>query len=277
VLSVEPPHFPLEAPDAYKRFEPAKLKVRPNFDDSPEMRESLAIYYAMVENLDWNIGRLLEKLQALPAFKDDTLTVYFSDHGDHMGSHGLIERKEHIHEEASRIPAIFHCPGRIPAQGSVDGLFSLVDLMPTTLGLSGINVPDHNQGTDFSPALRGEDFSGPDEILVEMCGNPRWNLDFVDWRGLITERWKYAYYETGNEVLFDLQEDPFELVNHANKRRDVCDQMRSLLLKRLAETREPYFDVLIEHGVKPDRPVLNIAWKCRAGVFPGWEDMIENT
>jgi arylsulfatase A-like enzyme len=276
VLSVEPPHFPLEAPESFLRFDPASLEVRPNFADSPEMRERLAIYYAMVENLDWNLGRVLEKLQSLSTFKDDTLTVYFSDHGDHMGSHGLIERKEHIHEEASRIPSIFHFPGRIPAQGCVDGLFSLVDLMATTLGLSGVDIPSHNQGTDFSPALRGEAFTGPDVILVEMCGSPRWNLDFVDWRGLVSERWKYAYYETGHELLFDLHEDPYELVNLADTRPDICDQMKTLLLHCLAETREPYFDVLIKDGVKPDRPALNIAWKWKTGVFPGWDDMIEN-
>ena len=276
VLSVEPPHFPLEVPDSYKRFDPASLEVRPNFHDTPEMREKLTTYYAMVENLDRNIGRVLDKLQSLPAFRDDTLTVYFSDHGDHMGSHGLIERKEHIHEEASRIPAIFHCPGKIPAQGSIDGLFSLVDMMVTTLGLSGIDVPAHNQGTDFSPTLRGESFSGPSEILAEMSGAPRWNLDFVDWRGLITERWKYAYYETGHELLFDLEEDPYELKNMAAERPDIREAMKDRLLALLAESREPYFDVLIRDGVKPERPSKNVARKWKSGVFPGWDDLIEN-
>ena len=52
VLSVEAPHFPLEAPEEFKRFDPDTLQVRPNFEDTPEMREQLALYYAMIENLD---------------------------------------------------------------------------------------------------------------------------------------------------------------------------------------------------------------------------------
>ena len=58
VLSVEPPHFPLDASDHFMRFDPAKLKTQLTFSDTPEMREKLATYYAMVEMLDWNLGRL---------------------------------------------------------------------------------------------------------------------------------------------------------------------------------------------------------------------------
>ena len=216
VLSVEPPHFPLEVPEQWKRFDPKALEVRPNFIDRPspagglptptpwtfseqdnDTRRHLAHYYAMIENLDWNIGRLTDALGQLPRFADgNTLVVYISDHGDFMGSHGLFDRKEHPHEESTRIPAIFHWPGKLPPQGVVDGLFGLVDLFATTCGLLGLEIPPWNQGTDFSPLLRQEPFVAPKEQLLEMVNNPRWNLDFMDWRGLVTERWKYAFYET---------------------------------------------------------------------------------
>jgi len=247
VLSVTPPHFPLVVPDRWKRFDPGALHVRPNFADSPAMREHLATYYAMIENLDWNIGRLMEALASLPRFRD-TLVVYFSDHGDFMGSHALYNRKEHPHEESVRVPAIFHWPGGIAPRGPVDGLFSLVDLLATTLGLLGIEPPPHNQGRDFSPALRGEPFRGPDAVLLEMVNNPRWNLDFYDWRGFVTDRWKYAFYETGRELLFDLDADPYEMRNLAREDPALCGQMRRRLLELLEAAREPYFDVLIEHG-----------------------------
>ena len=122
VLSVEPPHFPLEAPDSFERFDPTALETPPSFADSPEMRAQLATYYAMVENLDWNIGRLCETLDSLPEFRSNRLTVYFSDHGDYMGTHGAINRKENPHENSVRIPAVFHWPEQIPAQGRRDGL-----------------------------------------------------------------------------------------------------------------------------------------------------------
>lgn len=258
VLSVTPPHFPLIVPDEWKRLDPAELEVRPNFTEQPDARENLATYYAMIENLDWNIGRLMDTVQELPGF-DNALTVYFSDHGEYMGSHDRQSRKEHPHEESVRIPALFHWPEQLPGRGQTDGLFSLVDLLPTTLGLIGADIPSHVQGTDFSPALRGEDFTGPDSVLLEMVNNPRWNLDFLDWRAVVTPRWKYAFYETGEEMLFDLEEDPFEMRNLADSRPDQKERMQSLLLRELEASREPYFDVLIEHGVEPEGPVTDVA------------------
>ncbi len=273
-LSVEPPHFPLEAPEEYERWNPADLQVKPNFENTPEMRKKLATYYAMVENLDHNIGRIHDKLNQLPGFKDNTLTIYLSDHGDYMGSHGAIERKEHPHEESIRIPAIFHWPNHIPETNLRDELFGLVDLLPTTLGLLGIDIPVHVQGTDFSPALRNDAFDAPKNQLIEMSGNPRWSLDFLDWRGIITDRYKYAVYETGHELLFDLQTDPYEQSNLAESEPELCDQMRHQLLQLLTDTREPYFDVLIQHGVKPEGPVLDVSGRKPGPLAPTWSDLI---
>ena len=256
VLSVTPPHFPLIVPDQWQRFDPAQLAVRPNFHDTPEMRQHLATYYGMIENLDWNIGRLMEALQALPGF-DDTLTVYFSDHGDYMGSHGVFNTKEHPHEESVRIPALFHRPGHIPARGATGGLFSLVDLLATTLGLVGAPVPDWSQGVDFSPRLRGEPHTPPEDVFLEMVGSPRWRLSMPDWRGLVNERWKYAFIENRVELLYDLEVDPYEQHNLAADQPAQCATLRSRLLEMLRETRDPYWDVLIEHGVEPDGPVVD--------------------
>jgi arylsulfatase A-like enzyme len=268
VLSVTPPHFPLIAPDEWERFDPDSLEVRPNFHDSPEMRKNLATYYAMIENLDANIGRLLDCVRKTVGF-EDTLTVYFSDHGDYMGSHGVFNTKEHPHEESVRIPAIFHWPGHIPSGHVPQGMFSLVDLLATTLGLVGAPLPQWSQGRDFSPTLlidtaqentgSGADFSPPAEVLLEMVGSPRWRLSMPDWRGLVSERWKYAFVENRFELLFDLQEDPFELNNLARKNTTQCALLRARLVELLNETRDPYWDVLIEHGVEPDGPVIDVS------------------
>lgn len=274
VLSVEPPHFPLEAPDAFSRFEPEALQTRPNFADSPPMRQALAAYYAMVENLDWNVGRLLDTLRRSSRFRHNSLVVYFADHGEFMGSHGVFERKEYPHEESVRIPALFHWPEQIPAQGQREELFSLVDMLPTTLGLAGLPVPAHVQGQDFSPACRAKPFVAPSHVLLEMNNNPRWSLDFIDWRAVVSRRWKYVYYETGHELLFDLQNDPYERENALAANAEVAARLRRELLRLLRATREPYFDVLMEHGVVPARPVINVSARWRGGVAPTWDDMI---
>jgi arylsulfatase A-like enzyme len=281
VLSVEPPHFPLDAPRECQRFDPATLRPRPNFADTPENRAQLALYYAMIENLDWNLGRLREALAESTRFATNTCTVYFSDHGDFMGSHDMFQQKSYPHEESVRIPAVFHWPEQIPARGLTDGLWSLVDLLPTTLGLAGVAVPPHVQGRDFAPLLRGESQATPDEVLLEMVGNPRWGLDQIDWRGLVTERWKYAWFETGHQLLFDLQEDPDELHDLAAQRPEVCDDMKTRLLRLLRESREPYFDVLIEHGAAALTPVRDVSpagpnelVPCATKMSPAWRDMI---
>ena len=256
MLSVTPPHFPLIAPEQWERFDLDSLVVRDNFHDSPEMRKNLATYYAMIENLDWNIGRLNECLQNQPGFKN-SLQVYFSDHGDYMGSHGVFNTKEHPHEESVRIPAIYHWPDSIPAQGRIDGLFSLVDLMATTLDLAGCEIPVWNQGANFAPHLRGEDFTPPEDVLLEMVGSPRWNLAMPDWRGLVSERWKYAFIENRIELLYDLESDPFEQHNLAREVPEECARQRQRLLELLRQTRDPYWDVLIEHGVECKTPVVD--------------------
>jgi arylsulfatase A-like enzyme len=258
VLSVTPPHFPFLVPGEWQRFDPAQLEVRPNFTDTPENRATLAKYYAMIENLDWNIGRLMNALQELPQFQN-TLTVYFSDHGEYLGSHNRVAAKEHPHEESVRIPAIFHWPGHIPARGLTDGLFSIVDMLPTTLGLAGVPIPAHIQGADFSSLLRGQEYSSPETVLLEMQGNPRWCLGLLDWRGLVDERWKYAFYETGEELLYDLEADPYEMNNLAATEPQRVQEMRQRLLNLLKETREPYFDVLIESGAPMAAETLDVS------------------
>ncbi|MFT5128570.1 MAG: arylsulfatase A-like enzyme [Rhodothermales bacterium] len=274
VLSVTPPHFPLDAPDEFRRHDPATLELRPNVIEHPDppgaannpapwlnpdqpwappdIREALASYYAMIENLDHGIGRLMDVVTP------ESLLCYISDHGEFLGSHGLCERKMHPHEESVRVPMIFYAPGRIPPQGyQTRGLAGLVDIAPTLLGLCNLPAPPWMQGKDLAAFVRGSDLVSQEVQLLEMHNPPRFNLDYVEWRGFVTHRYKYAYYETGTELLFDLEQDPYELHNLADDASDLLPAMRQQLLGLLRETREPFFDVLMEHGVacRPSRNV----------------------
>ena len=139
------------------------------------------------------------------------------------------------------------------------GRSSLVDLMATTLGLVGADLPPWNQGVDFSPLLRGEPFDRPQSVLLEVVGCPRASLNYMDWRGYVSEQWKYAYYESGLEMLFDLAADPYEMHNLADDDPGACATHRAHLLELLGQTREPFFDVLIEHGRKNIEPVTNVS------------------
>jgi len=276
VLSVEPPHFPLEIPPEGTRFELDELHLRPNAPDTPETRSKLAAYYAMVENVDANVGRIVSFLQTDDRFAGNTLLVYLSDHGEYMGSHGLFERKEHPHEEGVRIPLIFHWPERVRQASNSQTLIGLVDLLPTVLDLVDVSIPDYVQGRSHADALRiGEDSASEGtDVLLEMCQNPRWSLDFVDWRAVVTPRYKYAFYETGDELLYDLKTDPYEQTNLVTKDPQLRGEMRERLLKLLHDTKEPFFDVMINHGRTVRHDTIDIGSRDLGELAPAWERIV---
>ena len=143
VLSVQPPHDPYVAPAEWMaQHAPAQVVLRPNVPAIPRVveqaRRELAGYYAMIENADWNIGRVLAKLDAT-GLADHTHVIFFSDHGDMHGSHGMF-RKTNPWEESIRVP--FLVSGLRTAyshrRGAVTAPLNHVDIAPTTLGLCGI-------------------------------------------------------------------------------------------------------------------------------------------
>ena len=132
------------------RIHPATLRLRRNVPDVPWIQEKtrlgLAGYYPMVENLDYNIGRIRHALTSLGVDRD-TYLIFFSDHGDMMGSHGQFG-KSSPWEESIRIPFLVHRTGGSyhMRTGICDAPLNHVDIAPTTLGLCGIPVPDGDGG-----------------------------------------------------------------------------------------------------------------------------------
>ena len=109
VLSVQPPHDPYLAPPEYMaRFNPQTLRMRENVPHIPALEERARREYAgacaMVENMDWNMGRIRNKLWET-GLAENTHILFFSDHGDMHGSHGLF-LKTHPYEESLRIPFV---------------------------------------------------------------------------------------------------------------------------------------------------------------------------
>ncbi len=240
VLSVQPPHDPYVAPAEWMaRHTPGGVHLRPNVPDVPRVveraRRELAGYYAQIENLDWNLGRLRVALDEA-GLADDTHIVFFSDHGDLHGSHGQF-LKTAPWEEAIRVPFIIG--GRRGRYDGVSGRRPLpvnhVDVAPTTLGLCGIAAPDWMVGTDYSGArLQGSVADEPDSAFLQLVV-PTGHGDSVDrpWRGLVTrDGWKYVALEGQPWLLFNLDEDPYERVNLAHNTRYTTERRR--LQDRLA-------------------------------------------
>ncbi len=241
VLSVQPPHDPYVAPAEWMaKHAPAQVVLRPNVPAIPRVveqaRRELAGYYAMIENADWNIGRVLAKLDAT-GLADQTHVIFFSDHGDMHGSHGMF-RKTNPWEESIRVP--FLVSGLRTAyshrRGAVTAPLNHVDIAPTTLGLCGIPAPDWMEGTDYSGyRLRGKPVANEPDSAYLQCVIPTGHGDSVDrpWRGVVTaDGWKYVALEDHPWLLFNLNEDPYEQANLALNPRFAVERRR--LQERLA-------------------------------------------
>lgn len=241
-LSVQPPHDPYVAPAEWMaRHTPGLIQLRPNVPHvgwvEARARRDLAGYYAMIENLDWNLGRIQAALIEVDLY-DDTHLVFFSDHGDLHGSHGQF-RKTAPWEESLRVP--FVIGGRHHRYRGrtlrVDFPLNHVDVAPTTLGLCGIDPPFWMEGTDYSGHRNRDRSTGtePDSAYLQLpvaTGHG----DSVDrpWRGVVTrDGWKYVVLEGQPWMLFNLNDDPYEQVNlalntrFAPQRRRLQDRLRA--------------------------------------------------
>jgi len=107
------------------------------------------------------------------------------------------------------------------------------------------------------PLIVPEEWKRFDPATLEVRENFEESPEMPDWRGLVDERWKYAFIENRIELLYDLETDPYELHNLAKENVEKCAELRGRLLELLEETRDPYWDVLIEHGVACDEEIID--------------------
>lgn len=231
MVSWGPPHTPFDAPDAYSdRYDPAGLNLRPNVPDemdTPDLRAALAEYYALVTSLDDQFERLLDALDAR-GVADDTVVVFLSDHGEMLGSHGR-QRKNYPFAESVRVPLLVRYPGVVDP-GESDAPVSLVDLLPTLLGLTGGDPPEDLHGRDLSPHLRGDGPPAPDRDAVYVEGQVAYD---EAWRSVHTDRYALTVdRRLDARYLFDLQADPYEQENLVDdpEYADVVDRLRDRLL-----------------------------------------------
>jgi arylsulfatase A-like enzyme len=258
VVSPHPPHAPYrDVPDRYvERYDPDDIEFRPNVEltppssraRSPErvqvpdeagLREMIAGYYAHIEAIDEQVGRLLEALDA-NGLEEDTIVTYTSDHGDMLGSHGAV-KKQWPWAESTDVPLVFRWPDEIPAGTREPTPFATVDVAPTLCGLAGIEPDARIEGTDRSAGVLGAADGGPDEALIgthvpHVAGVP-------EWRGLRTPRYTYARAQNGEPwVLYDNVDDPYQQRNRAldGTYRDVREALDERLDAWLERTNDPF-------------------------------------
>jgi arylsulfatase A-like enzyme len=234
--------------------------------DPRAWRRHLDYYVRLHELADESLGRVLGALETSGAW-DDTIVVFTSDHGDMCGSHGLRSKGPFVYDEIMKVPAVVKAPGLTAPGATTDALTSHVDLARTICGLAGAEPAPGMQGVDLGPVLADPAASVRDQVLFCHATVHTSNIRTTRWqiRGSYDGRYKYARYfgvggglpnddlsgkptpmlygadaafEDHEHELYDLQEDPHELVNLAHDRGRRAELRRRFDDLRALEARE---------------------------------------
>ncbi len=243
-LSWGPPHDPYEtAPPEFKAmYDPDAIELRPNVP--PEVadlaRERIAGYYAHCSALDSCVGELRGTLQT-QGLEENTIFLFLSDHGDMLGSQGQ-HMKQRPWEESIRVPFLLRWPAGLGTEARTeDAPIDIVDVLPTLLGLCGLEARSDMEGLDYSGHVRGgEDPSGGQALV--MCLQPFGQFVRTaggrEYRGLVTDRYTYVEDLSGPWLLYDNEGDPFQLNNlvdqpdHAEPQASLRRDLHALLDRR---------------------------------------------
>jgi choline-sulfatase len=203
-----------------------------------ERDRARAAYWALVLRLDQMIGRVLSALDQIGAM-DNTLIVYSSDHGDHLGERGLWW-KHTFFEESVKVPLVMRLPGVLPAGQSRDQVVNLIDLSQTMLEAMGAPQLPHADGRSFWSVAQDDSSPWKNETFSEYCTDPvpEWTSGrAVQQRMIRSNNWKLCIYDSDPPLLFDLHADPHELTNRAKD--PACADILRRLMSKLTEGWDP--------------------------------------
>ncbi|HEY8504813.1 MAG TPA: sulfatase [Gemmataceae bacterium] len=190
-----------------------------------QRREAIQAYHASVTFMDAQVGRVLEALEKL-GLAENTVVVFFSDHGYHLGEHGLWQKMS-LFEQSARVPLIIRAPGKSGNGRAAGGPVELVDVYPTLAELCGLKAPDYLDGTSLVPML-----DDPSKT-VKQAAFTQVQRGKVSGVSLRTERWRYTEWDGGERgvQLYDHEHDPQEYHNLAQNPdyAGVVTEMRKLL------------------------------------------------
>lgn len=246
------PHVPFVAPKPY--FEPYPYQemkmpesVENDWDDIPERginyvtsvngkmsreqeKKAIAGYYASVAYMDAQVGKVLNTLKE-EGLEDNTIVIFTSDHGFHLGEHRFW-MKVSLHEESARVPLIVKVPGKKPAV--CHSFVELLDLYPTVAELAGLQTSEHLQGKSLVKTLDDPAHKVRDMAFSVSQGGRTFLLR--------TDKWAYIQYDedAGSGIeLFDMENDPKQFTNLAESPEyaSVVADFRQKLKDKLKEVR----------------------------------------
>ena len=246
------PHCPYIAPQKYFNLYPldgiaapaaaAPTRTPPavRFTNPPHwgvgeqgQRETIRAYYASISFLDANVGRILDALDRL-GLAENTIVVFVSDHGYHLGDHGHW-MKETLFERSARTPLIIAGPGIASKGRATERIVELLDIYPTLAALAGVRAPRGLHGRSLAPLLRDPSAKWDHPALTQLrrgAGAAR----FMGY-SIRTGKWRYTEWDRGTRgiELYDEAADPGESDNLAASPRydTVVAEMQRLLRRHV--------------------------------------------
>lgn len=255
--SINPPHTPFsQVPEKYKKHYTGKdyktLLNRPNveFTNNNELKRGdrgvdkrlnqAPDYFASVNGVDEQIGRVIQQLKEMGLY-ENTIIVFSSDHGEMLGSQGLMHKNVWF-REAYEIPFIVHYPKKIKPKTD-DLLISVPDYMPTMLGLIGLGdkVPAAVEGVDYSNVFFNEEVARPDKQLYfgSEPSNPSSGT-----RGFRNEDYTFAVVKNDNGdkfyYLYNDKKDPYQMKNLWGENSNFDAKMEQELQDLLKSMNDPW-------------------------------------
>lgn len=215
------PHHPFDPPAPWDSlYDPDSLELLPGWTETPascdlersagyfphagltetSLRRVMASYYASISQIDHHVGRFIARLKEQDAY-DNTLIVYTSDHGDYMGYHHLLLKGNYMYEPLVRVPLLIKYPNQLGGGTASDALVNNIDLAPTLLSATGSDVPACMQGHNLADEEHRREF-----VFAEGWGGGEYMVRS-------TSRKLLACRESGASQFFDLEDDPYELIN----------------------------------------------------------------
>ncbi len=192
--------------------------------------------------VDYEIGRVLD---AIDQYTPDALVIYTSDHGDFLHAHSLSGKGPAMYDEITRIPFIVRWPDHAPAGEVCEHPTSHIDLVPTIMDAMGLPLPKLLEGQSMVPTLRAPETRFNDVIFMEYG---RYEIDhdgfggFQPIRAAFDGRYKLVINLLSTDELYDLQEDPEEMVNLLGDPAHVQhrNRLHDAILHWMNETRDPF-------------------------------------
>lgn len=265
MISFNPPHSPYKSLDdcmeedynLYKDISLDSLYVRPNVDKTMKKAPSIRYYLASVTGIDREFGRVLEELKILGLDKN-TIVVFTSDHGETMCSHGLTDPKNSPYAESMNIPFLIRYPNHIQPEVNNNHLLSTPDIMPTLLGLCGLEkqIPATVEGRNYADWFLNKSLSVPlretalylKNIDGEKDGEGKVINYFPVSRGIKTNQYTLSLtidrgtHRLNELLLFDDKNDPYQMSPlSSEKYPEIISSLCREMVPLLKEANDPWY------------------------------------